>query len=133
MINFRNAKYADPVGAENRRIDVEIELENIGWVPYTIDDNDTDQTIDNVELKARVLEAGVSDYTPPPDDVMAAGVRIRRDNTLSKEVDPVVSNPLRWDAMSDDEKAAWKQYRTDLLNITDQAGFPHNVTWPTKP
>ena len=133
MINFRNAKYADPVDSDNRRIDVEIELENIGWIPYTIDDNDTDQTIDNVELKERVLEAGVADYTPPPDDVLAAGVRIRRDNTLSKEVDPVVSNPLRWGDMTTAEQNAWSQYRTDLLNITDQSGFPHNVTWPTKP
>ena len=24
-------------------------------------------------------------------------------------------------------------YRQALRDITDQAGFPHNVTWPTKP
>jgi hypothetical protein len=27
----------------------------------------------------------------------------------------------------------WKQYRDDLRDISDQAGFPFSVTWPTKP
>ncbi len=25
------------------------------------------------------------------------------------------------------------QYRQALRDITDQAGFPHDITWPTKP
>jgi hypothetical protein len=27
----------------------------------------------------------------------------------------------------------WKQYREDLRNVSDQEGFPFNITWPTKP
>lgn len=62
-----------------------------------------------------------------------AEIRGIRDILLTHEVDPVVSNPLRWADLTTDQQNAWKQYRIDLLNITDQDGFPNNVTWPTKP
>ena len=39
-----------------------------------------------------------------------------------------------WTANSDvTMSAAMTTYRQDLRDITDQAGFPANVTWPTKP
>ena len=60
-------------------------------------------------------------------------VREERDYLLKTEVDPVVSNPLRWSSMTTEQQNAWSQYRTDLLNITEQEGFPETVTWPTKP
>lgn len=31
------------------------------------------------------------------------------------------------------DKVAWAAYRQALRDITDQAGFPHDVVWPTKP
>lgn len=31
------------------------------------------------------------------------------------------------------DQAAWATYRQALRDITAQAGFPDNVTWPTKP
>lgn len=66
-------------------------------------------------------------------DNLSMCVRYKRDEKLTIEVDPIVSNPLRWADLTTEQQNAWLQYRTDLLNITDQAGFPHNVTWPTKP
>jgi hypothetical protein len=60
-------------------------------------------------------------------------VREERDLLLSERVDPLVTNPLRWNALTDAKQAEWTQYRTDLLNIPDQSGFPNTVTWPTKP
>jgi hypothetical protein len=39
-----------------------------------------------------------------------------------------------WWATSDRTMtAAQTQYRQDLRDITDQAGFPTDITWPTKP
>lgn len=61
------------------------------------------------------------------------GTREKRDIILLKEVDPIVSNPLRWNDFTDAERAAWTQYRIDLLNVPQQAGYPDSVTWPTKP
>lgn len=31
------------------------------------------------------------------------------------------------------DKTAWAQYRQALRDITEQPGFPWNVTWPVKP
>ena len=63
----------------------------------------------------------------------ASDIRAYRNHLLSDSVDPIVCNPLRWADMSADQQNAWSQYRTDLLNITDQDGFPQSVTWPIKP
>lgn len=66
------------------------------------------------------------------DDKASKKVRAERDFLLRKEVDPVVSNPLRWAAMSDQEKEVVASYRQALLDVTKQAGFPHSVVWPVK-
>ncbi len=59
--------------------------------------------------------------------------RIERDTILESVVDPLVTNPLRWAGLTAAKQAEWTQYRTDLLNVPDQAGFPTDITWPTKP
>lgn len=66
-------------------------------------------------------------------DAQAAVVRMDRDFKLAVDVDPVVSNPLRWADMSAEKQQEWDAYRQALLNISEQAGFPFNVSWPTKP
>ena len=59
------------------------------------------------------------------DAAMAASVRLERDKLLA-ETD--------WMALSDVTMSAeMAAYRQDLRDITAQAGFPHSVTWPTKP
>ena len=60
-------------------------------------------------------------------------IRTQRDLRLKEQVDPIVSNNLRWSEMTNEEQDDWSQYRTDLLNVPQQAGFPHDVTWPTRP
>jgi hypothetical protein len=67
------------------------------------------------------------------DAELSAGLRAERDQRLAEEVDPVVTNPLRWAELTDAKQAEWTQYRTDLLNLPDQSGFPNTVSWPTKP
>ena len=67
------------------------------------------------------------------DAEAAAQVRGERDSILAQVVDPLVSNPLRWGDLTTEKQAEWTQYRTDLLDVPQQAGFPHDVTWPTSP
>ena len=128
----RNAVYVDADGT----IDCEINHPEYGWIPYTLRDDDTDTTVDNAAVKA-ILGSNIAAYVPPTqaelDAQAAAAVRGQRDMLLEIEVDPIVSNPLRWADLTTEQQNAWSQYRTDLLNITGQDGFPHNVTWPTKP
>jgi hypothetical protein len=61
--------------------------------------------------------------TPPAPT--AESVRSQR-NALLAETD--------WMALSDNTLTPeWAAYRQALRDITEQAGFPENVTWPTQP
>ena len=84
-------------------------------------------------VSGQVLENGALVNPTLSDVALAAQVRDERDQRLVAEVDPIVTNPMRWADLTAAEQAEWTQYRTDLLNITDQAGFPNTITWPTKP
>ena len=65
---------------------------------------------------------------------LGAGDRVRedRDHRLL-EVDAFVGNPLRWASLDAATQDAWAAYRQALLDVPQQAGFPNDVTWPTKP
>lgn len=59
------------------------------------------------------------------DAVTASAVRFQRDELLAK---------TDWMALSDVTMSAeMATYRQALRDITAQDGFPHNVTFPTKP
>ena len=135
-IEITNVRNARSLNLSNTCMDVEIEHPVYGWIPYTITDTDTDTTINNDNLMS-LIGSDFEAYVPPTQEELdaqaAAAVRAQRDYLLQNEVDPIVSNPLRWADMTTEQQNAWSQYRTDLLNITSQDGFPHSVTWPTKP
>ena len=133
ITEYRNAKsYA----ADNSRIDVEINHPDHGWIPYSCNAYDTDMTINNDDLLALIgddFEPYVAPTQEELDAKKALDVRGLRNDLLESEVDPVVSNPLRWADMTSDKQAEWAQYRTDLLNVPQQSGFPNSISWPTKP
>ena len=133
-MNYRNARYINNTGW----IDCEIEHPQYGWIPYTLDPADTDMTINNDDLLAAMAANGdVAAYVPPTqaelDAQAAANVRAERDMKLATEVDPIAGNALRWAALTAAQQQAWADYRQALLDIPQQAGFPHDVVWPTKP
>ena len=135
-ITITEVRNAQSKNAANTIMDVEINHPEYGWIPYLLTDYDTDTTIDNDAVMALIGDDFAA-YVPPTqaelDAAAAAQVRAERDNRLVTEVDPIVSNALRWADLTAAKQAEWTQYRTDLLNVTDQAGFPHDITWPTKP
>ena len=63
----------------------------------------------------------------------AKEVRSQRNMLLATKVDPIVTNPLRWADLSAEKQQELSDYRKALLSITEQAGFPFNVTWPKEP
>lgn len=136
QVTITEVRNAVSLNATNTMFDVEINHPEHGWIPYCVHPDDEDMTVDNAAVLA-LIGLDYTAYVAPTqaelDASEAAGVRSWRDMLLQEEVDPIVSNTLRWNDMTTAEQNAWSQYRTDLLNITDQAGFPHNVTWPTKP
>jgi len=135
-ILISEVRNAQSMNASNTVIDVEINHPQYGWIPYLLTDYDTDTTIDNDAVLA-LIGNDFAAYVPPTqaelDLQAAASVRAERDRKLSQDVDPIVTNPLRWAEISAAKQADWTAYRTDLLDITGQAGFPHSVVWPVKP
>ena len=133
MTNYRNAKYIN----DNGWIDCEIEHQDYGWIPYTLDPADTDMTINNDDLLAAMEAAGdVEAYIPPTqaelDAALSDQLRMERDALLAK-LDAFVGNPLRWATLSAEQQDAWAGYRQALLDVPQQAGFPNDVVWPVKP
>ena len=63
----------------------------------------------------------------------AYSIRKKRNNILTEDVDPFVTNPLRWARLSSSQQTEVETYRQNLLDIPSQSSFPESVTWPTKP
>ena len=135
-VTITEVRNAVSLQADNLRMDVEINHPDHGWIPYHLDPADTDTHVNNDEVMALIGD-NFAPYVPPTQDEIdaEAGAQVRgeRDRKLVDEVDPLVTNTLRWADLTEAKQAEWATYRTALLNITDQSGFPHNVTWPTKP
>ena len=135
-ITITEVRNAQSLNAENTAFDVEINHPEYGWIPYGLHPADTDMTVDNsvlLELIGSDYEAYVAPTQAQLDEALSGHLRAQRDDMLVEEVDPIVTNPLRWAELTDAKQAEWTQYRTDLLNLPDQSGFPNSVTWPTKP
>lgn len=136
MIEITQVRNAISLQSDNLRMDVEINHPEFGWIPYTISPDDTDATINNDALKS-LIGSDYAAYVAPTQDELDAeasrNVRAERDFRLETEVDPVAGNTLRWNDLTDGQRAAWTQYRMDLLNLTQQSGFPSAISWPNKP
>ena len=135
-ITITETRNAVSMNAANTSIDVEINHPDYGWIPYLLTDYDEDTTIDNAEVMA-LIGTDFAAYVAPTqaelDASTAAQVRSKRDDILVEVVDPLVSNSLRWADLTSDKQTEWSQYRTDLLAVPQQAGFPNNITWPQEP
>jgi hypothetical protein len=132
-MKYRNAKYINDSGW----VECEINHPEFGWIPYGLNPADTDMTVNNDDLLAAMAVSGdVAAYVPPTqaelDAALAAELRLQRDGLLT-DVDVIAGNALRWVDLSADKQAAWGIYRQALLGVPQQAGFPNDVTWPTKP
>lgn len=72
-----------------------------------------------------VLHWVVRDMTADEVGVLSDEIRAKRQRLLSES---------DWMALSDTTMTPqWASYRQALRDITEQAGFPHVVTWPEKP
>jgi len=121
------------INDDNTEFDLEINHPDYGWIGYMLKSDDIDNTIDNDNLIKLIGTDFTSTTQSEKDSRESAGVRLQRDIILENEVDKVVSNSLLWAELTTEQQNAWKQYRTDLLNVPQQTGFPYTITWPTKP
>ena len=121
------------INDDNTIFELEINHPEHGWIPYTLDPTDGDNTINNDDLMVLIGSNFTRITQEEKDERESNNVRSKRDSLLQNEVDPLVTNPLRWAELTTEQQNAWSQYRTDLLNVPQQAGFPNTITWPTKP
>ena len=135
-VTITEVRNAQSLNADNTAFEVEINHPEHGWIPYALDPDDTDMTVDNSVLLGLIGSDYAAYVAPTQDELdaeLAASLRAQRNDKLVNEVDPIVTNPLRWAELTDAKQAEWTQYRTDLLNLPAQSSFPNTVTWPTKP
>jgi hypothetical protein len=59
----------------------------------------------------------------PTVEELQQRVRAVRNSYLETYVDPVVSNPLRWDDLTEEEKQVYKDYRRYLLDYTENENW----------
>lgn len=71
----------------------------------------------------------VRDKTLEEMEEESSVARIRRDSLLKDSDWTHVTDSV----LTDSQKVAWAIYRQALRDITNQAGFPYEITWPTKP
>jgi len=135
-ITILQVRNAQSLQKDNTRMDVEINHPEFGWIPYTLDPSDTETTVNNDEIMS-LIGTDFAAYVAPTqaklDALEAESIRDKRDYILSTVVDLMVSNPLRWASLSSDKQTEWSNYRTNLLNVPQQSGFPNSITWPTEP
>ena len=133
ITQVRNAK---SLQTDNARMEVEINHPDYGWIPYGLDPADTDTTINNDAILALISTDFVAYVAPTAAEIataLAVTERSKRDSILTTVVDPIAGNALRWAALTSEQRTAWATYRTALLDVPAQAGFPNSITWPTKP
>lgn len=132
-INITEVRNAVSMNDENTQFELEINHPEHGWIPYHLSPDDDDNTINNDDLITLIGTNFTSMSQEDKDARLSNILRLDRNFLLREEVDPVITNPLRWAELTTEQQNAWSQYRTDLLNVPQQEGFPNNVTWPTKP
>ena len=130
-MQVRNPQYAV---ADNSLVDMEIEHPEYGWIPFSANPNDVEQHGRELFAQAIAGQFGeIAPYVPPSNEVLAQTARNDRNARLFSQVDPIVSNPLRWNDLTQVQKDALVAYRQALLDIPDQAGFPTQIDWPVYP
>ena len=104
-----------------------------GWIPFTASPKDEMQYGREIYDRAMNGEYGkVMELPKPSTEELKKEVRSVR-NELLYEFDVYVSNQLRWNAYSDEEKSELETYHKLLKDIPTQAGFPNNVVIPKLP
>lgn len=134
-VEIKNVRNAQSMSADNLHMDVEIDHPIHGWIPYSITPHDTDTTIDNNLIMSLIGNNFLSYVEPTQEELdleTAKIIRMQRNFILVSEVDPIITNILRWEDMDTQKQNEWQQYRQELLDVPGQEGFPDNVVWPVK-
>ena len=129
MIELEYAKSPKFNNAEGNQIDLIAKFSHINEeVPFLATSYDVAEHGRDIFARALAGEFGeIAPYEPPPIEYYESEVRAQRDYLLAQ---------TDWTQAVDVPQAIkdkWAPYRQALRDVPQQAGFPMNVTWPTKP
>jgi len=131
FVIFPNVSFPD-VGVP----DVFLQTHNLYKVIEFIPHNPETQIfklLDEPVLKDNIVYTG--EVLNKTDEVIKSGklIKVKQDrNELLNESDSYVTID-RWEAYSDAQKTAWRQYRQSLRDIPQNADDLDNIVWPIKP
>lgn len=138
ITNLRNVQ-RHPGGYFILNVDLVTSESSLETVSYVARDGDVAETGQWVyqQIVEGNFEGAITDWVPPPPpSVEDIGNRVRyvRNQKLRNEVDPIVSNPLRWNDMTEAQQQAWTDYRRALLDMSNDPAFPwYNTVVTTDP
>ena len=125
----KNLKWAN---AEHTAIDCEVNFTDLPeeYLPFTATPNDSMPHGVEIYNRCAAGEFGaIAEFTPLvfSDEVYAAWARDERNARLAAS---------DWTQLPDVPEAVknkWAVYRQALRDVTSQAGFPHDIVWPSEP
>lgn len=132
-VEIKNCRYSNE---SNTAVDCTVLFEDLGWVEFTAGPDDLPYGRE-IFYRAVAGDFGaVAPYVPIinelgtlPQETMIRNQR----NAILKNLDQIVSNPLRWSVFSQELQQDYIRYRQELLDVPQQSGFPNDVIWPTPP
>jgi len=112
-------------------------LRELGWLPVRLEEGDVQEKfvgsifaiLPSEVVETKLWRGYTAEEQAEIDTQKAAQVRRER-NTKLAECDWTQLNDTPLDNTA---KIQWTAYRQALRDVPSQAGFPHNVVWPTKP
>lgn len=132
--NVTNCKY---VSSDGLHIGCQVTFDKLGSVYFVASANDTEAHGREIYQRANSGEFGaVVEYVQPNNELTLQQkenqARLKRNQQLL-QIDAIVSNPLRWADLSSQVRDDIATYRTALLNVPQQSGFPLDIEWPEVP
>lgn len=127
-----NTLCKNPKYNANGSIDVEVNHPVYGWIPFTASPTDTESH--GLLIYQAAVSGSFGDVAPyiKSQEEFSFEALAERDSRVYA-IDQVAMNPIRWGALTDEEKAEMADARERLLAIEQQEGFPQNIIWPDMP
>ena len=98
-----------------------------------VDEFRQDWDVTHKVIDGKVVERDQDELDAERRQWAAQSLRAARDQKLLHEVDPLVCNPMRWAALTLEQKTAVAAYRNALLDLTHTTPDPLTPVWPQKP
>lgn len=136
-MNYNSVTNCQYITEDRLHISCQVTFDKLGTVFFVASSNDIETHGREIYQRASTGEFGaVAEYVPINYELTLEETQVQARqlrNQFLSHIDVIASNPLRWGEINSQDKDNIATYRTELLNVPQQAGFPFNIIWPTIP